>query len=222
MLMPAADRWSHDNRRQRLLAAACAIALTILMGKQLNGGRFHWQQHSVTDAAGSVSYLALFNVMPSVVKPPEAAIRTSPQVSAHTSSARIETGAVRPASSGAITPLSQDPAPSATAPDNVQETAKFSAGSALKLDGKSVGKAYKDSRSDLQKMAEAAGKTLEAPPQTREQKFDAVIAEAAVPGCLAMGEDPMKHNPPVVAGVNLGGLLALPFYAGAIIKGKCK
>ncbi|MFZ6646859.1 BF2992 family fimbrillin-A clan protein [Undibacterium sp. TJN25] len=221
MLMPAADHWSHDNRRQRLLAAVCAIALTILMGKQLNGGRFHWQQHSVTDAAGSVSYLALFNVMPSVVKPPEAAIRTSPQVSAH-ASARIETGAVRPAVSGAITSPSQDSALSAAAPDNVQETATLSAGSALKLDVKSIGKAYKDSRSDLQRMAEAAGKTLEAPPQTREQKFDAVIAEAAVPGCLAMGEDPMKHNPPMVAGVNLGGLLALPFYAGAIIKGKCK
>ncbi|WP_394778549.1 hypothetical protein [Undibacterium sp.] len=226
MLMSTADRWSPDNRRQRLLAAVCAVVLTLFMGKQINSGRFHWPQHGLVNEAGTVSYLSLFSVAPRIRKamPVIEPVNRWP-LSAHASPAKSTATNTEPFSPTAdtVNGAAPDALPLSPATTNiVHEEAGTFGSSTLKLDSTSIGKAYKDSRSDLQKRAESVGKTLEVQPKTQAQKFDTAMEEAAVPSCLASGEDPMKHNQPVVAGVQLAGLLALPFYAGAIIKGKCK
>lgn len=52
--------------------------------------------------------------------------------------------------------------------------------------------------------------------ETFAQLFD----EAEVPGCL--GPNALKHQPPKIGPVVLGGLLALPFLVVAAARGKCK
>ena len=73
-------------------------------------------------------------------------------------------------------------------------------------------------KSPIRRMADASHQDLDSP---RPAPFANAIAEAAVPGCL--GRDALEHDPPpVVAGFVLGGLLALPVYAHAVVTGKCK
>jgi len=50
-------------------------------------------------------------------------------------------------------------------------------------------------------------------------KFTRQVDEAQVPSCWR--PDAMKHNPPTIGPINLGGLLALPFWGWAIASGKC-
>jgi len=49
--------------------------------------------------------------------------------------------------------------------------------------------------------------------------FADAMDEARVPSCLHA--DAMKHQPPKIGPVGLGGILALPFLAAAILRGKC-
>lgn len=49
--------------------------------------------------------------------------------------------------------------------------------------------------------------------------FADAMDEARVPNCLH--PDAMKHQPPKIGPVALGGILALPFLAAAIFRGKC-
>jgi hypothetical protein len=50
-------------------------------------------------------------------------------------------------------------------------------------------------------------------------KFTRQVDDAQVPSCWR--PDAMKHNPPTIGPINLGGLLALPFWGWAIASGKC-
>ncbi|HTD03147.1 hypothetical protein [Undibacterium sp.] len=218
MQMLIDDGWQSHNRRQRLLAAVCAIALTVLLGQQLNGSRTYWQQHRLLDQLVDVKYLSILNLPPAT--PPE-------NVAGTPSGIRSPQRLMLPAKPGAIQAAPAVASKTAEVPPDAPAPAEIAAEAArdtgiLKLDGRSIAKAYKDSRSDMQKMADASGKTLAAQTQTRMQKFDAAMEQAAVPACLAQGEDPMKHNPPKVGGVSFSGLLVIPFYVEAIVKGKCK
>jgi hypothetical protein len=60
------------------------------------------------------------------------------------------------------------------------------------------------------------GRTLRGDAQDR---FTRQVDEARVPSCWR--PDAMKHAPPKVGPINLGGLLALPFWGWAIASGKC-
>lgn len=62
----------------------------------------------------------------------------------------------------------------------------------------------------------AAGAALSGTPYS---EFARKFSEAAKPHC--MGPDPLKHQPPGIGKVKLGGLLALPFWSAAILRGKC-
>jgi hypothetical protein len=65
------------------------------------------------------------------------------------------------------------------------------------------------------------GRTLSGEPGNKE--FARQFSEAQKPGCLH--PDAMKHQPPgvTIGGWNfgVGGLLALPFWGAAILRGKC-
>ncbi|MES2071174.1 MAG: hypothetical protein V4488_12555 [Pseudomonadota bacterium] len=220
------DGWRPDNRKQRLLAAIVALALTAWLGRQLNGEPGRWQQHSLLERIGSVNYLAIFNVPPAANMPDGVPDRIPDK--AHTAShahAANKTAATA-GHAGPVTTIAEAPAHVAPAAEAALELPpdidRPGSGSHLKLDGKAIARAYRDGRSDLHKMADAAGKTLELPPLGKMQKFDAAMAEAAVPDCFALGQDPLKHNPPKLGQVALSGLLVIPFYVEAIAKGKCK
>jgi hypothetical protein len=50
-------------------------------------------------------------------------------------------------------------------------------------------------------------------------KFTRQVDEALVPSCWR--PDAMKHSPPKIGPIGLGGVLALPFWGWAIVSGKC-
>jgi hypothetical protein len=60
------------------------------------------------------------------------------------------------------------------------------------------------------------GQALSADPYT---SFARKMDEAQVPSCW--GPDAMKHQPPRIGPIGIGGLLALPFWGLAIVRGKC-
>lgn len=53
----------------------------------------------------------------------------------------------------------------------------------------------------------------------RHDTFARKVDEARTPFCW--GPDGLKHEPPRIGPIAFGGLLALPFLAGAIVRGKC-
>lgn len=60
------------------------------------------------------------------------------------------------------------------------------------------------------------GQALRADPYAA---FGRKMDEARVPSCW--GPDAMKHQPPQIGPIGIGGILALPFWGAAILRGKC-
>ena len=57
----------------------------------------------------------------------------------------------------------------------------------------------------------------------REDKYENFarrFEQAEVPGCL--GPDALRHQPPKIGPIALGGILVLPFLVVAAARGKCK
>lgn len=57
-------------------------------------------------------------------------------------------------------------------------------------------------------------------PDDKYKTFARRFDEAEVPGCLR--PDALKHQPPKIGPIALGGILALPFLVAAVVRGKCK
>lgn len=53
----------------------------------------------------------------------------------------------------------------------------------------------------------------------RNTSFARQVDEARRPSCWQ--PDAMKHQPPQLGPINLGGILAAPFWAASILRGKC-
>lgn len=51
------------------------------------------------------------------------------------------------------------------------------------------------------------------------QSFARSFEEARVPDCLH--PDAMKHQPPKIGPIGIGGIYVLPFWLSAIVRGKC-
>ena len=90
----------------------------------------------------------------------------------------------------------------------------------LNIDRKALVRAFQDSKTEIQKMAERSGKSLTATHETKYDEFQAAAKEAAIPQCS--DADAMKHAPPSIGPIQLGGLLAIPHWINAGVTGKCK
>lgn len=55
--------------------------------------------------------------------------------------------------------------------------------------------------------------------ETKYDDFAVMFSHAKIPSCLGPGA--LKHQPPKIGPIGVGGLLALPFLAVAAIRGKC-
>ena len=67
----------------------------------------------------------------------------------------------------------------------------------------------------------AAAQRFSAGPR-RDDKYETFARnfdEAEVPGCL--GPNALKHQPPKIGPIAIGGILALPFLIVAAVRGKC-
>jgi hypothetical protein len=82
--------------------------------------------------------------------------------------------------------------------------------------GKSAVGAYQDIRSDIQKMADRKGVSLQAERANKYEVFQAAANEAAIPDCLARGTSSKLSLD------SFKGLLVIPALAAAAATGKCK
>lgn len=82
--------------------------------------------------------------------------------------------------------------------------------------GKSAVGAYQDIRSDIQKMADRKGVSLQAERANKYEVFQAAANEAAIPDCLARGTSSKLGLD------SFKGLLVIPALAAAAATGKCK
>ena len=80
----------------------------------------------------------------------------------------------------------------------------------LPINSKTIAQAYNDSKSDIQKMAEASAKELNTPIKTKYDRFQTAAEQAVIPDCLA---------PQGPGGI---GLFAIPVIAFQAATGKCK
>lgn len=78
---------------------------------------------------------------------------------------------------------------------------------------------YEDSKSDLQKAIESHGGTV-AITKGQYDEFHQQMDFASIPDCLR--PDALKHDPPKIGPVVIGGYLPLLFLAHAALTGKCK
>jgi hypothetical protein len=78
---------------------------------------------------------------------------------------------------------------------------------------------YENSKSDLQKAIESHGGTV-ALTKGKYDDFHEQMDFATIPGCL--NSDGLKHDPPKIGPVSIGGLPVLLFLAHAAATGKCK
>jgi hypothetical protein len=80
--------------------------------------------------------------------------------------------------------------------------------------------AVRDARTDIQKMAQASGHTLQTPPLSDSERMQQQLQQATLPLCT--DQDALKFAPAKAAGISFTGLAALPFVAKAALSGKCR
>ncbi|HSY28180.1 MAG TPA: hypothetical protein VK832_11790 [Burkholderiaceae bacterium] len=124
-----------------------------------------------------------------------------------------------------LAPESVAPQKNIAEPTSVPEVTGLMPHTDLKLqlnDAAALVKAYsyEDSKSDLQKAIEAHGGTVALVEKGKVQKLRDGLEFATIPDCLS--PDALKHNPPQIGPISLGGILILPFLADAALTGKCK
>lgn len=85
-----------------------------------------------------------------------------------------------------------------------------------RLDEDAIRKAVRETLAETPVPAKDRGPVLRGDAYERfERQFD----DARLPSCWQ--PDAMKHRPPRIGPVALGGILALPFWGAAIVTGKC-
>jgi hypothetical protein len=97
------------------------------------------------------------------------------------------------------------------------EPAKPPASIRERLDEDAIRKAVRETLAETPATAIDRGRVLRG---DAYDKFERQFDDARLPSCWQ--PDAMKHQPPHVGPIALGGVLALPFWGAAIVTGKCK
>ena len=209
MYLPA----SRKSMRPMALPLALALHLLALYALDKWSNKHH---HADERAQKEVTMLLL----PAAQKPPKpekpsAAERSSAKAQSFAAAPKHETEKSISAPDSMPAP---GPAPAAVPADPVIPPAP----SLVNTDPAALVKAngYVDTRSDLQKAIEAHGGTVAIQPKDKYVAFAETADFAQIPYCA--GKDGLKHDPPHIGPVQLGGIFALPFVADAAIRGKCK
>lgn len=89
----------------------------------------------------------------------------------------------------------------------------------LRLSNDAIRTAVRETLADSPASAPAGKETALRGETARHGAFARQVEEARMPSCWT--PDGLKHQPPRIGPVSLGGLLALPFLGAAILRGKC-
>ena len=86
-----------------------------------------------------------------------------------------------------------------------------------RLDEDAIRKAVRETLAETPVPAKDRGPALRG---DAYEKFERQFDDARLPSCWQ--PDAMKHQPPRIGPIAVGGILALPFWGAAIVTGKCK
>lgn len=201
-----APDWKMHDRPQRALAAVLAVLICLGLLQQLNlqsGGK--WKRLAIDDPA-SVMRLQLIPVRPLTAIPPE-------RVQSKSFTSTKSWIQARPPKRANAQPVSSEVNATREPSTPTQPTASIETAeplSSLRFDREAIARAYKESKSEIQKMAEASGKDriMEIGPPSKSERYQASIARGFKPDCV--GKD--------TAGA---GLLAIPLIGYLIATDKC-
>jgi hypothetical protein len=86
-----------------------------------------------------------------------------------------------------------------------------------RLDDEAIRKAVRETLAETPAPAKDHGPVLQG---DAYGKFERQFDDARIPSCWQ--PNAMKHQPPRIGPIAVGGILALPFWGAAIVTGKCK
>ncbi|MFC0253619.1 hypothetical protein [Massilia consociata] len=109
------------------------------------------------------------------------------------------------------------PAPRAPAQTPVQAATPDALPLRARLTDEVIEQAVRDTLAEQPALSRNTGQALGAEPY---REFSRRVDEAKLPGCL--GPDALRHQPARIGPIVLGGLAALPFWAAAVVRGKCR
>jgi hypothetical protein len=194
--------WQMQNRSQRIIAALLALLISLGLVWQLNrqsGAR--WLSHASEEPiAVMLLQLLPFKQVPLSVPEPvltKAVAPTRPTKQQSRKNQPITQPLAALETTVSASTLSMEP------PVQVEPL------SSLRFDREAIAKAYKEGKSEIQKMAEASGKDkiMTIGPPTKSERYQEAIARGYKPDCIS----------PNMA----GGLLAIPVIGYMIATDKC-
>ena len=198
------QNWQPKRGTQRLTASLMAVLITLFMLLQLNHRSSNHAVREITDEPSTLMLLSFFSE-----KLPKVAAEipsTNPAIVKRAKAAQLS---YREKQTTAATDLIVPEVTTATTITNNTPAANNILSPTLQLDAKAIRKAYNDSKSDIQKMADVSGKEMNTLTSSKYDRFQAAVNQAAKPDCI--GKD--------TAGA---GLLALPLIAFWAVTDKCK
>lgn len=198
------QNWQPKRGTQRLTASLMAVLITLFMLLQLNHRSSNHAVREITDEPSTLMLLSFFSE-----KLPKVAAEipsTNPTIVKRAKAAQLS---YREKQTTAATDLIVPEVTTATTITNNTPAANNILSPTLQLDAKAIRKAYNDSKSDIQKMADVSGKEMNTLTSSKYDRFQAAVNQAAKPDCI--GKD--------TAGA---GLLALPLIAFWAVTDKCK
>ncbi|MDO8651482.1 MAG: hypothetical protein Q7R66_04770 [Undibacterium sp.] len=198
------QNWQPRRGTQRLTASLLATLITLFMLQQLN---HRSSSHGVREITGQPSTLILLPFFSE--KSPKVAAKipsTNPAIVKRAKAAQLS---YREKQTTAATNLLAPEVTTATTITNNTPAANNILSPTLQLDAKAIRKAYDDSKSDIQKMADASGKEMNTLASSKYDRFQTAVNQAAKPDCI--GKDTTG-----------AGLLAIPLIAFLAATDKCK
>lgn len=202
-----AANWPQTSKLQRSISALCACLLTmsfIVIFKQTEFKK--WQEPAEQEPSHRLQITWINEQLLTQEKPVDSLVK-EPKLSAQRQSQFPNTpitpkknAAQKAKSAIRLTPdeISSAANPSqqitststdtkSTVTDEVSPTTKSSGEGILKWDRDSLRRAYEDSKTDIQKMAEISGKPLPKTQTTKYEKFQTAAESAVKPDCLRQG-----------------------------------
>jgi hypothetical protein len=190
-------QWHIHDTKQRVFAASLALLITVFLSLQFKPGTNNNSKNAFLNRPFT---LLMLQMIP--------AERPKIEDKTPTKKPEINQLSLMPATVRQAAKVSDSP--SAIGAEITPTPTIEQAVTLLPINNKSITKAYNESKSDIQKMAEASAKELNTPIKTKYDRFQTAAEQAVIPDCLAPQEP---------GGI---GLLAIPVIAFQAATGKCK
>ena len=199
-------QWPRHDVKQRIFAASLALLITLFLSMQFKHGT-----NKISDTEFNNRPFTLLILQKDLAERQKKLIHQVPIKISLTNKLKFVPSTVKQVKKMTVSPPIIRP--NTTPVQAIEQTSEQVNEQSIKLlpiNNKTIAKAYADSKSEIQKMAEASGKELNTPIATKYDRFQTAAEQALIPDCL---------SPQGPGGL---GLIAIPVIALAAATGKCK